>query len=502
MTILKYIKASLIFLLTLLGIGLAFGTYILQLLIKSLVIYIRKTGWFSENENIMTITVILFFTFFLILISKWLTKWFMASTNRKTHTVYIVVLLLCYAASAAYWLIPSEIRQNKVMLVSRDGRFIGGPYPDRLMMSKLKGADFTAVVSLLDPLMLPSEPRLIMEEEKSAQEAGIPLIRIPMLPGNVKNLVAENQIAALIKHPGQNRYYVHAYYGHDRLVMFMNIVNSLLKPIKLKQLSTNQETPAPQPSILGMNIPQLGTLNLERGTAVKLDNHVIVAPKLTDSEYVNLITNDKNRLIGLPIQSIVSINTDDSANSQAELIKLLDSNGIKYYSMPIPLYPYDPEKVLNVVKKVKALPGGVMVYSYFMPPQSTVMSGFILSYLTNLPSLPKGLFKSESMTGGKVSVIAPNIAIGPRPSDNEFSQYLQPRGIRSIAYMGPCNGDDYNIDIQHAHSINMTWICFPASDELLYKTLSANGPWYVYGPDLAQVQTDLIQHFSKLDAEK
>lgn len=497
MTMFKYLKITLCFIFTFLAIALAFGTFIMQLLVKSLAIYIRQTGWMLDNENTIIIGILIFFTLFLLLISKWLTKWFIGTENKKARFKFVVVLLVLYALSIGYWLMPKEIAQDKVMVVSRDGRFIGGPYPDRLMMSKLKGENYTAVISLLDPLMLPSEPGLIREEQESAQEAGIPLIRIPMLPGDVNNQVAENQIAELVKHKDNNKYYVHAYYGHDRLVTFMNWVNRFLPAIKVaKKTLAAQTTQA-----VVINTPQNQTLSLERGKAIKLDNHLIVAPKLTDSEYVNLITNNKNTMIGLHIQSIVSINADDAANTQTDLIKLLNSSGIKFYSMPISLYPYDPDKVLNVVKKVKSLSGGVLIYSYFMPPQSTVMTGFILSYLTNLPALPKGLFTSEPMAQGGVNVIAPNIAIGPRPTDAEFGNYLQPRGIKSIAYIGACNGSDYNNDAQSARAIHMTWACFSSTSDMLYKSLSENGPWYVYGPDLSKIQMELIQHFSKLNAE-
>lgn len=187
------------------------------------------------------------------------------------------------------------------------------------------------------------------------------------------------------------------------------------------------------------------------------------------------------------------MNPDDVNTQENDVKTLLNSHGIQYLVIPVPLYPYDSQSILKIVNQIRRFSDGILIYSYYMPPQSETMSAFIMSYLTNLPALPSALFINLKMQAGPVKVIAPNVAIGPQPTATEFNDYLKPRGIRNIGFAGPCSGIEYNKNMNLAAMANLKWTCLEVNDN--YQVLTHGGPWYVYGPALQnkRIRNELTQ---------
>ena len=289
-------------------------------------------------------------------------------------------------------------------------------------------------------MRLPQEPFLIRKEEKEVANLGLNLIRIPMLTGKVDTLEGKRQIEELAKNASQERYYVHGFGESDRVSLFINLVNRFHPVVKASitpDSASNAITSASSP-VKPRIFPDKSGIKLERGTTIQVDNHVIVSPKPTLDELKEYFLNTPNQIVNIPVRTVVSLNQDENAAESREMIALLKANHIAYYNMPIQLDPYDPEAVLKIVNKIKSLANAVLVYSYYMPPQSTATAVFMTSWLTRLPALPNNLFTSVPMQAGEVKILAPNVAMGPRPNAAEFKDYLADKGIRGIAYVGPC----------------------------------------------------------------
>lgn len=501
-THISFSKKLITYLLILFSISFVIGSFTLILLLKSIVIYIRNTGWLSSNENMVVIAISLFILLFILLFAKWLTIWFTESTNTFSKSCFSIIVAILVSLCLLQW-IPGKKAPFPKQIVSANKKFVGGPYPDKTSLNVLKSQGITTIVSLLDPLALPTEPFLIKEEDDAVAELGLNLIRIPMLSGKVHSLEADKRIQLLAKSEADQKYYVHGYRDQDRVLMFMKLVDQLApapttstsKTSTTSTQSTVTSIPQPQPDT---TINGHKTINLERGTAIQLDSHIIVSPKPTLDELKKYFLTTPNPVVGMPIHTVVSLSPDESSDQSSEIISLLKTRSIAFYTLPIQIYPYDSKAVLKIVEKVKSLSGGVLVYSYYMPPQSTAASAFILSYLTNLPPLPASLFMGMPMQDGTVKTIAPNVAIGPRPADSEFKDYLAVRGINSIGYAGPCDSQESKSDSRMAELANLKWVCLQDKNAIIFNVLKSNGPWYVYGPVLPLIEAELTKRMGIL----
>lgn len=482
MTANKY-KKIFIYLFILITLISATLTFTIELIIKSMVTYVRVTGWMAEHQILIIIMVLAICLFFSMLFAKWLSIWMYNTRSLSSKYFLFITLSSTFVILLIYWSTARSPFPN-ILITSKNGRFVAGPYPDNKMLEELKHQGYSSVISLMDPLMLPDEPILISREKKAAAAAGITLIQIPMLPGTMLGLKAQSKIIDMARQPGNYKYYVHDYYGRTRIDLFMDLVN---------------QTPIEKPKLNRLVLPdKYHTLVLERGNAIQIDDHVIVSPKPTTAEIEKYILTSPNDAVMIPIRSVVSLNADEQIQKPENLIQVLNSKNIAFLTMPVALYPYDADKILAVAAKVKSLSGGTLVYSYFMPPESIIMSGFIISYFTSLPAIPKQLFANQPMENGKVEVIGPNTAIGPKPAVSEFTGYLIPRGIRFIGYIGACSGAEYHKDQQAAEAAGLKWVCLQANNAMLDQVVEKNGPWFIYGSDLPLFEDMLKAQLSKL----
>ncbi|MBW3654572.1 MAG: hypothetical protein KY444_00575 [Gemmatimonadetes bacterium] len=117
------------------------------------------------------------------------------------------------------------------------------------------------------------------------------------------------------------------------------------------------------------------------------------------------------------------------------------------------------------------------------------MEAFVQAYRTGLPPLPPSLF-AEPMEGGPARVLAPNVAVGPRPAGREFGAVLQQRGVRGIVYVGPADAAS-RADRGIAESIDLAWKTVGATAAEVRAATAQGGPWYVYGPGLGAILAEL-----------
>lgn len=463
------IKLTVFFLYSWLAIGFVLGTFILSVFIRSLLTYLRSENLSSLLENIIIIIIILVYITLSLFITKWFYIWLAKDEKKIQRFIFIVLITILFLFSLSYWFFPKFTDGS--MVSTKDGRFTIGPYPDLNKMFKLKVNGYTTIVSLLNPKILPFEPYLIDQEIKNAKIAGLKIINIPMIPWISKNEDAIRQIENLAKMKNNEKYYVHCYYGEDRTRAFVRILSQTI-PLK-KGIPTKYSR-------------KKNTLLFERGQGIHLDNKLYLTPQLTDEELLFAV----NVIAPKTIISLLPQIYNQQEQNEKELVKPF---GIAFLYMPIKDYPYDPIEMLRVANEIKTFPSPILVHEFYMPPQSIIAEGFMLSYITQLPALPSGLF-IEPLTNGKVELIAPNIALGPSPIRLEFNT-LKNRGVRSIAYIGICKGKQYNSDRLIAKSINLEWKCFSPNDHSLITALSNDGPWYTYGPELINIQDQLKMYF-------
>ena len=101
--------------------------------------------------------------------------------------------------------------------------FSVGPYPELDKMYALKGMDYTSIISLLHPAVVPFEPVLLEKERKNAKEAGLEFINIPLLPWISDNNNSIDSLRRFVRN-ARGKYYVHCYLGVDRIAAASRII--------------------------------------------------------------------------------------------------------------------------------------------------------------------------------------------------------------------------------------------------------------------------------------
>ncbi len=195
-------------------------------------------------------------------------------------------------------------------------QFTLGAYPDYNHLKILKTEGYSAVISLLHPLVVPAEPKLLNEERQNAKDAGIDLIEIPMLPWISGNEEATKKIRELAK-MAKGKYYVHCYLGKDRVNAFRSIImdeNAAYQASKEFDART----------LKGIKI-------FERGPIIDVGNQIYLTPYPTDEEFMGYIFNGDIKTI---------VNTlDPSKSSYKELIakeeKYAKQYGVTFVNLPV-----------------------------------------------------------------------------------------------------------------------------------------------------------------------
>ena len=321
------------------------------------------------------------------------------------------------------------------------------------------------MVSLLHPAIVPFEPKLLADERRGAKLAGLEFIHIPMLPWVGQNQDSVERIKTLALNGG-GRYYVHCYLGKDRNRLAQRIVESVAPSI---------HTEALQP---GRKIQTRDKFDL--GEVIRLDDKVYLTPYPTDEEFAAyILSGNFNRVVSL---------LDPETPGDSSLIKkeeeILETYGLPLETLPVSKEPYDPYQVMAAAYRVSALPRPVVVHAF--RSDSFRAQAFVQAFTTKLPPLPPRLFDAP-MERGKVWVIAPNLALGPRPTAAEFRSYLYQRGVRRFVYLGDPESSEAAEDRKTTQQGGLSWEAIePVSSNLnhLNERTAIGGPWYVYGPSV------------------
>ncbi|MGQ3887985.1 hypothetical protein ACQUW5_03000 [Legionella sp. CNM-1927-20] len=462
------VKSILIFLYMGLMIAFPLGTFILVGVLKNILPHVRSAGLSYHFETALTFFFILLYLIITFFLTVNFYYWYRLSKQILTKVLLLLILTGVAAASISYWFSPSG-NKNNFYAITTNNRFTIGPYPDLKLMYQLKEQRYTTIISLLSNLVVPFEPYLLQEEKINAAKANLELIHIPMLPWVSTNDQAIKEIEKIVRTTDQKKYYVHCYFGEDRVLIAKRLIAKHL-PFKNTAIKTKSSSEK--------------KLEFSRGRAIWLDKNVLMSPMMSNLQDFMYIINNFN------INTVVSLNSENSASDPVNLIKgSIQKYNFKLVQYPLKSYPYEPEEVLKAANKVKTLKPPVLVYDYYMPPLSVIAEGFIQSYTTGLPSISAALFK-ESLKNGKAQTVKTNLVIGPEPQEKEF-EYLGNLGVRNFAYIGRCTNVK-KPEFFRRKVNKLSWECFEWDRKGLSKRLTEKGPWYIYGPDAEKVKNKII----------
>jgi len=402
--------------------------------------------------------------------------------------------LLAFAAAAgavAIWMSPATLRGRSGGEVREGLHFTFGPYPDADRLVALRREGYTAVVPLLHPAVIPFEPELLRREKEAAARAGIEVIHLPMLPWVSDNAAALDRVRALAR-AGTGRYYVHCYLGMDRVQMVRRVVESVAGGATTESLTAVA-------SIAGVD-------RLERGAVIRLDERVFLAPFPTDEEMLRYVVGHGGvRLVSL----LDDRNPDDRAWIDKERA-VAATYRIAWTGLPIRDDRFDAAAVLAAARAVRDLPGTILVHDFLSTDtgRAAVAEGFVQAYRSGRPPLPPALFRAP-LEDGAVEVVAPHVAVGPRPDRDEFAGVLARRGVRQVLrlagggaehagrgdHAGRAARND-RADREAATAAGLRWEPIDgATPAAIVSRLGRGGPFYIYGDGPAGLRAAIGARF-------
>ncbi len=163
--------------------------------------------------------------------------------------------------------------------------------------------------------------------------------------------------------------------------------------------------------------------------------------------------------------------------------------GIRFENVPLAGEHLDPAAVLAAVERVRALPRPLMVHAFLAPStgRSPDAEAFLASWRSGRAALSPARF-AEGLARGSVEVVAPHVAMGPRPRGPEFWR-LRCAGVRRVLFLGDPQNPEARADAAAAAEAPVAWQA--ASAGHASTLLAEEGPWYVYGGADAGLREEL-----------
>lgn len=323
---------------------------------KWIIDYSLRYSWSEDTEKNAQKTVILLLIFVSFILTFFIRKFILSKMAAWTKYVLMTLLTGIFVVSVYFFTFrpdvfidfaggrPGDRVESGINNSGQNIEFVLGAYPDFKELRRLKEAGYTAVVSLLDELVVPAEPALIVEEYKNAKMAGIPLIRIPMLPwvsGNNEAILKIRELAS----KGHGKYFVHCYLGRDRVNVFRKIV----RDIGANSVSLQQE--------IVRHIDDLP--RFERGDYIKISPQLYITPFPTDDEFFGYIVNGQ-------FNAVVSLldpgNPTDTVWIDKER-KILHHYGVRYVNIPV-RDSKDTKNIELLLDSLKHIPLPYVIHKY------------------------------------------------------------------------------------------------------------------------------------------
>lgn len=433
----------------------------------------------AAAENTRVIVVIILYLVVSTVASLWIAR-IAAASSPGPRLGLIGLVLACTVGSIALALSPSSLADLGTL--DRIGpRFTIGPYPDPDRLALLRNEGFTGVISLLHPAVIPFEPIKLAEEEESVTDAGLEFIHAPMLPwigDNTESLETIRRLAA--RQTG--RYYVHCYLGRDRVQLARRVIEATAGQGRV--VSTLE----------ARSIDRKGAF--ERGDIYRLDEGLHLTPYPTDEEFLSYIASGPARVVSLMDPAI-----PENQPWVEKETEFLETHGIPFEILPprrvapagVPGPFADPWHILSIARRIRELERPVVVHAFLSPStgRSPDAEALLQAFRSDRPPLPPSVF-IEPMSAGRVEVLAPDVAAGPRPTPSEFGGYLSLRGVGAFVYLGDDEDPPAREDAAVARGHGLTWTSWDGRGDPPWEMEVDAGPWYLYGPGLEAVGPTVV----------
>jgi len=434
------------------SIGFVAGSLLFWGPIRWTIDYFQQEGASDKTESLIIKFYIVLILLFASAISYLLSKRYWESEKRnKNLTIYLP--LFFFAAILFLWMNPQYTpgrseRSEKIVLARIS--FVFGPYPSKAQIIQLKKENFTGIISLLHPAVVPFEPKLISEEDAAASEAGIEIIHTPMLPWVSQNIASIETIKKILS-GGKGKYYVHCYLGKDRV----NVVRRIIE-------SQNVATDA-------SNINTYRTLNeihkFAGGPLFYLGKAVYLLPHPTEEECLGYLLSGY-------VKHVVSL-IDNSSAQNLEMIKK-DSALYAAYAMEFSHLPFDGKnfdytKLHTIIDSLKhfAKPLVLLVKTTDQKETLQLVQAIKSTFALNTPEL-ENILQPE-----KIERLFPNIFYGPLPNEEQKKE-LYSKGIQNLLALAltPTLSPSKN---ENGISV------FVKKDNGKLDSLLSGGTWYLCG---------------------
>ena len=172
--------------------------------------------------------------------------------------------------------------------------------------------------------------------------------------------------------------------------------------------------------------------------------------------------------------------------------ELLHGSGMALTIRPLKNDPFDPQPVLEAAREVARGERPVVIHAFLSAEsgRAPVAEAFVQAFRSGQPPLPPTLF-AEPLAAGPAEVVAPNVAVGPRPAGREFGAVLHRRGVRSFVFAGPANHPAALEDSNVCDEAGLDWHQVTDAGSLA-DLVRDGGPWFVYGPLAATARPTLL----------
>jgi hypothetical protein len=448
-------------------VGFVLGTFTLLGPLRGLLESMRDEGVSAETEAAIVRLAILVLIVVSLILAGWLSR-----RVRRTSLGILKFGLPSLAVGLAglcvgWWLVSAQGGDAGESFVG--SRFTFGPYPSEARLAQLASEGYSGVISLLHPAVVPFETRLIGEERRTANAAGLEFIHAPMLPWVSDNEESLNIIKTIVER-GHGRYYVHCLLGKDRVRIAKRWVQELnpMAEIGLTEGTENHEK----------NRQLHDGMLWERGRVVFVGEGIFLTPQPAKNEYVSYLLSGSNG----PVFSLLDPHRLEDRPWIEEERRIYEGNGMELVVLPIPVDPYDGHVALAVADRIRRSPGSKVVHAFLSldSGRSPSAEAFVQALYSGLPPLPPALFV-EPLFRGRARVIAPNVALGPRPRNDEFAGTLHRRGVREFVYLGDAQDSEAREDRGLCLGAGLDWRGVTRESDLL-EIVARGGPWYLYGP--------------------
>lgn len=304
---------------------------------------------------------------------------------RSAYVCVSLTVLLLMSGLYYFFNTGTGLVQSSQGEVVEGERFTFGPYPEEDVLKNLQEEGYDGIITLLNPA-LPIEKPLLDKETKSAEEVGLTVHSLPMLPWVGDNSNSIEKIKELISQDDK-RYYVHCYLGRHRVDVVKQVVNEELG-----------ET---------IDVRFLQPTTLERGSLFYFaEDNILIGPYPTDEEWFTRIKRGGTE----QIYSLLKKGSDSAWIGKEQ--QTTSDTELELTQIPLQS-PVTATEIREVVEKAKELDEKVYIHN-FNDPVPILMLQAILSWDKTLTG-PEEL----SLSCGGAQWIGRKMVVGCAPAAND-----------------------------------------------------------------------------------